>query len=58
MIFYVKRPTLWLSGSGGTGETHIIFNATSGNALPIRAAEPLSDWSRCWAAHYFLALIM
>jgi len=43
-------PTEWLSGSGGTGETlHIIAPFLAKRAC-ARAAKPLSDWSRCWAA--------
>ncbi len=28
-----QRPTIWLSGSGGTGETHSHYRATVGKAV-------------------------
>jgi len=42
----------WLSGSGGTGKTPSQLWHTSGKMSLRRAAEPLSDWSRCEAVIY------
>ena len=41
--------TEWLSRSGGTGETPSQLCTISGKSRLRGAAEPLSDWSRCWA---------
>jgi len=42
--------TDWLSGSGGVGGDTFSIIAHSGKSRLREAAEPLSDWSRCWAA--------
>jgi hypothetical protein len=56
-MFWLKRCglTVWLSGSGGTGETLSQLCAISGESRLRGAAEPLSDWSRCWAALFSTA---
>jgi hypothetical protein len=37
-------PTVWLSGSGGMGETPLNYRAISGKPRLRGAAKPLSDW--------------
>jgi len=42
-----RRPTVWVSGNGEAGEAHTPLSIISGKPTPFRAAESLSDWSRC-----------
>lgn len=54
--FLILSRTVWLSGSGGTGETLTHQRTISGKPRLCGAAELLSDWSRCWA-HIYLQTI-
>jgi len=46
---FAKRLTVWLSGSGGSGEIRFHYDIIAGKPRPHRSGGAAVRWSRCWA---------